>query len=78
MNETIPFPIAVSPAKGEMLALLERVRTEIEAGECLAVVILPIHPNKEWSTRSAGDIGMLELGGILGRAWLTAMERLGS
>ncbi len=47
-----------------------------ERDEVLAVVVIPIRPNKTWSTLSTGDLGMLELGGLLGRAWLTAMETL--
>lgn len=78
MSDPVLLRVADAPAKEQILALLERTRIEVERGEVLAVVVIPVHPNKEWSTRSAGDIGMLELGGMLGRAWLTAMEAVGS
>jgi hypothetical protein len=77
MSDPIALRIADAPAKDDVFELLERTRLETEQGEVLAVVVIPIHPNKEWSVRSAGDIGMLELGGLLGRAWMDAMEALG-
>jgi hypothetical protein len=73
----VPLRAAEPPAKAAVLVLLDEVRAQAEAGEVLAVVVIPIGTDKRWSTLSAGDIGMLELGGLLGRAWLTAMETLG-
>ena len=70
--------MADAPAKDDVLALLDEVRAETERGDVLALVVIPIHPDMQWSTRSAGDIGMLNFGGILGRAWLTAMEAVGN
>lgn len=63
--------------KADMLALLEAVRAEIERGDTVSLVLIPIHNDSEWSTRSAGEKSMLHLAGVLGRAWLTANEALG-
>jgi hypothetical protein len=70
--------IASAPAKDDILAMLDRVRADVERGEVLAIVIIPIGTDRCWATLSEGDIGMLELSGYLGRAWLTAMQAVGS
>ena len=75
---TTPFGLAAPPAKDEILALLDAVRGDAERDEVLAIVIIPISTDKRWATMSAGDISMLELGGLLGRAWLSAMEAVES
>lgn len=70
----LPVRKAEPPAKADILALLDDIRSQVERNEVLALVLIPIGMDKCWSTLSAGDIKMLELGGLLGRAWLTAME----
>lgn len=77
MSDPVQLRSADAPLKDEILAILERTRLETEGGGVLDVVVIPIHPNKEWSVRSAGNINMLELAGMLGRAWMDAMEALG-
>ena len=72
-----PFRIAEPPAKADILALLDETRVATEAGEVVAVVVIPIGLNQEWRTRSAGDICMLELAGLLGVAWHAAIESCG-
>jgi hypothetical protein len=72
----VELTVAVSPAKGELLALIEDLRRGVEDGSVIALVALPIHPDLKWSTRSAGEIRMLELAGMLGCAWQAACDRL--
>jgi hypothetical protein len=62
--------------KAEMLAELEKQRALIESGEIIALFLMPIGRERTWRTISVGDIWMLELAGMLGRAWLDATERL--
>lgn len=67
---------AVSPAKENLLALIDEIRTGIEDGSIISLVAIPIHPDMAFSTRSAGDVSMLKLAGLLGRAWLDANSAL--
>lgn len=64
--------LAEAPAKAALLALIEELRLGVEAGDIISLVAIPVHPNREWSTRSAGSLRMLELAGMLGRCWLDA------
>lgn len=74
MADIATLQIAESTAKADMLALLDRLRAEIEAGETVALFALPIHPSREFSTRSAGDIGLAPLIGYLAAAQLDAIK----
>ena len=71
-----PLHVAVSPAKPAMLALIEELRQGVEDGSVICLVAIPVHPNREWSTRSAGDLRMLEVAGMLGCAWAQANKGL--
>lgn len=62
--------------KAEILAELAKMRELVEAGEITALFLMPICQQRTWRTISVGDIWMLELAGMLGRAWLDATERL--
>ena len=68
--------VAEAPAKPDLLALIEELRVGVETGAIISLVAIPVHPNREWSTRSAGEVRMLELAGLLGRVWLDANEAL--
>jgi hypothetical protein len=72
----IPLKTADNPAKAKLLALVDEVRAEIEADQCLALVIVPLFGELKFHVRSAGDISMARLAGILGRAWMDATEAL--
>lgn len=77
MNEPVhSLKIAETPVKQEMLSLIEEMRIGVENGTIISLVTIPLHPHASWSTRSAGEIGMLELSGLLGRVWLDAVEAL--
>jgi hypothetical protein len=77
MNEIVhSLKIAETPVKQEMLSLIEEMRIGVENGTIISLVMIPIHPQASWSTRSAGEIGMLELSGLLGRVWFDAVEAL--
>lgn len=78
MSEIATLKTADAPDKAEMLAMLDKARQEVEDGITVALVLLPVHVGDQWSTRVSGDIKMLKLSGILGRAWLAANERIGS
>ena len=65
---------AESPYKLQMLEKLDVIRAEIERGETVAIVFLPIHVGGVWSTRSAGDINKRELIGMLACAQFDAMS----
>jgi hypothetical protein len=71
-----PLKVAEAPAKDNLLALVEELRAGIEGGTIISLVAIPIHPSREWTVRSAGEVRMLELAGILGGAWLDAQEAL--
>ena len=71
-----PLKTADNPAKAKLLALVEEVRAEIEADQCYALVLVPIHAEHRFSVRSAGEISMAKFAGILGRAWLDATNAL--
>lgn len=68
--------VAEEPAKADLLALVDELRAGVENGSIISLVAIPIHPNREWTTRSAGEVRMLELAGILGGAWLDAQARM--
>ena len=51
--------------RAAMLAMLDRVRAEIERGDTVALIMLPVHPGRTWSTRTAGDMSHLEIVGML-------------
>lgn len=76
MTTPIHLKTAESPAKADLLAMLDTLRTEVESGETIALVAVPVHVSREWSTRSAGEVSMLMLAGMLGRAWMDATEAL--
>lgn len=76
MSDVRSFSVPPSPAKDKMLALLEEVRGEIESGQCVSLVIVPIKTERRFDVRSAGDISMTNLAGILGRCWMDAEEAL--
>lgn len=67
-----PLRTAEVPSKQEMLRMLQRLTTEVEAGEILTIVAIPIRKEREFRIMCAGKIGALELCGLLGRAWLDA------
>lgn len=68
--------VAEVPAKEDLLALIEELREGVETGEILSIVAIPIYTSRRWSTTAAGNMTMLELAGVLGRAWLDASEEL--
>jgi len=75
-SEVVQFKTAETPAKDEILAYLQECIEEVKKGEVLALVLIPIHPNRHFSIRSVGDIRMLELAGLLGRAHFDALTAL--
>lgn len=76
MSDVRSFSVPPSPSKEKMLALLDEVRGEIKSGQCISLVIVPIKTERRFDVRSAGDISMTNLAGILGRCWLDATEAL--
>lgn len=64
--------VAEAPAKADLLALIDELRSGIEDGSIISLVAIPVHPNREWSTRSAGEIRTLELAGMLSAALFDA------
>lgn len=76
MTDVAHLKQAEAPTKATLLAYLDELRAGIEAGEVLALICIPVHPNREFSTRSVGDIRALEMAGMLGRAWMDAADLL--
>lgn len=70
------FPTPESFHKAAMLDLLDAARAEIERGDTVALVMLPVHPGRQWSTRAAGDMTMLEIIGMLAVAQDSAVRRI--
>lgn len=56
---------AESPAKPEMLDLLDRVRKGVERGEVIALAIAPIEIGGGYTCATAGDIDGLKRIGLL-------------
>lgn len=56
----------------DVLALLEELRADVEAGRCLSIVATPVGRNKDGqltsTTRWAGDVDSLQLVGLLFQA----------
>jgi hypothetical protein len=75
VNEIVAFKKAEAPHKEAILAMLDEVRADVESGLVVALVMLPILTGNAWRTMITGDVKVLELGGMLGRAWLDVMER---
>ena len=67
---------AVSPAKADILALLDAIREEVESGTTISLVAITIEPNREFHNRSAGGVSMLTLVGVLATAQFDAMRAL--
>lgn len=76
MTEVAHLKPADAPARAELLAYLDELRAAVEAGEVLALIAIPVHPSREFSTRSVGEIRALEMAGMLGRAWMDATDLL--
>lgn len=76
MSDIRFFSVPPSPSKEKMLALLDEVRREIESGQCVSLVIVPIKTERRFNVRSAGDVPMTQLAGILSRCWMDAVEAL--
>lgn len=76
MVDAMPLKVAESPAKADLLKLLDELRAEIEGGDCVALVVIPIFTEMAFSVRSKGDISMTRLAGLLGRAWMDATQAL--
>jgi hypothetical protein len=76
LSDPVALRPAESPFKADLLKLLDRLRTEVEAGEMLAIAVIPIFASRQFGVRSAGNIGMVELAGYLGRAQLDALNAL--
>lgn len=68
----VPLKVAEAPAKSDLLALIDELRAGVEDGSIISLVAIPIHPDREWSTRSAGEIRLLELSGMLSAALFDA------
>lgn len=72
----LSFKVAEAPAKGDLLAFIDNLRAQIECGEILALIAIPILPNKEFQTLASGPIGALEMSAMLLRATLDAQALL--
>lgn len=76
MAKPTKISFAEPPSKDDLLALLDELRAEVETGECLSLVAVPIFSQRRFHVRSAGELSMLQLAGLLGRAWLDAQDAL--
>lgn len=75
-NAPLRLAVAENPVRQDLLDALDRVRAEVLLGKTLALILIPVHVGREFSTRSVGDISMLETAGMLARAHLDALESL--
>lgn len=57
--------IAESPAKQDMLDLLDRTRKRVESGEVIALMVAPIEPDNRFTTATCGKLDSIERIGLL-------------
>jgi hypothetical protein len=62
--------------KKRMLELLDQARAEVESGEAVGILIVPLLSGSRFDVRYTGEITNVQLAGLLGRAWLDAQEKL--
>lgn len=57
--------VAESPAKRDMLDLLDRVRKRVERDEVIALALAPIETGGQYTCATAGDLDGLQRIGLL-------------
>ena len=67
---------AQAPDRQRMLDMLDGIRAEVEAGGIISLVALAIHPDREFSNYSAGEMGVTETVGMLERHKLSLLLKL--
>lgn len=78
MSGARALKVAESPARQDMLDLLDEIRVQVEAGDCISLITIAVHPNREWTNRSAGSLRMMEIVGCLACAMSDGIEQMKS
>ncbi len=76
MPETFKLKIAEPENKDKLLALIDELREQVVNNEIVALVAIPVMPDRVWGVHMIGEITALEISGMLGRAWFNANAQI--
>ncbi|MEZ7136816.1 hypothetical protein [Komagataeibacter sp. SM21] len=72
----IPIHRAEAPYKQHMLEMLDGIRSSVESGDIISLMALAVHPDREFSNYSAGELNTLETIGMLERHKMSLLLKL--